>query len=109
MTAVAAERPVPGSDQLERWISERELQRAAFLERCTAWAVGRGDLVLSWPADEAAVVALGVPCDDCVTVVESLEARGSRSRHVLQVTARMGEHWARGIVAKCGRPPRWPA
>lgn len=109
MIAAAAERPVPPGDQLERWISDRERQRAAFLERCTAWAARRGDLTLTWPADEAAILALGVPCDDCVTVVESLEARGSRSRHVLQVTGREGDHWAYGISAKCGRPPRWPA
>lgn len=107
--APAPMRPLPPVGQLVRWLDDREVQRREFVERAHAWAVGRGDLVLSWPADQDAVLALGVPCLDCVTVVHSLEAGPGRAAHVLQVTGREGRHWAYGITALCGRPPRWPA
>lgn len=109
MIAPAHERPVPPVEQLERWLTDREVQRREFVARAHTWATGRGDLVLSWPDDQAAVLALGVPCDDCVTVVDDLESGPDRARHELQVTGRDGEHWAHGIVARCGRAPRWPA
>lgn len=56
--------------------------------------------VMVWPQDEAEILALGVPCDDCVTVVTTLVG------HTLDVTmVRPGLHWSDGIVARCGRAP----
>lgn len=103
-TAVAG-RPTPTVVDLRRWLLARLSQRAEFLARASAWAQGRGDLVLTWPQDQPAVLALGVPCDDCVTLVYDLEPGAGRDRHVLQVTGTDGAHWARGIVARCGRAP----
>lgn len=104
MTGVVVDRPVPTVEDLERWIAARELQHVEFLARAAVWGAERGDPVLTWPRDQAAVLALGVPCDDCVTVVRELEPVGG-PRHVLRVTGYAGRHWAAGIVARCGRPP----
>lgn len=94
---------VPPAAQLERWLAERLAQRQEFLRRCIAWgAVGTRMGALVWPQDEAEILALGVPCDDCVTVVTTLVA------HTLTVTmVGDGLHWSDGIVARCGKAPAW--
>lgn len=105
-------RPVPPPEQLERWLLDRVDQRAEFLRSCIAWAVPRGG-EMWWPEDRAALLELGIPCDDCATVVhqavDELHAAPARGEHWLIVTAVGGAgHWSDGIVAKCGQPPAWP-
>jgi len=78
-----------------------EVLRAVFLRRCIAWALPRGG-ELVWPDDQAAVIALGVPCSDCGQVVYDLGA-GERP-HTLRVLMLLdsGRHWSDGISATCG-------
>ena len=95
--------PVPPADQVERWLAERLAQRQEFLRRCIAWgAVGTRMGALVWPQDEMEILALGVPCDDCVTVVTAL---GTHTLTVVMVGGRL--HWSDGIVARCGKAPAW--
>lgn len=112
MVTAEVERPVPPPEVLEGWIRDRVEQRAAFLRSCIAWAVSRGG-ELWWPEDRAAILAIGVPCDDCATVtheaVDELHAVPADGEHVLFVLAvGPAHHWSSGITAKCGKAPAWP-
>ncbi len=129
---------VPGSEargrefaaRLERLLLRRALQRDSFIERAKVWESGRppsaGDVV--FPRDTAAVVALGVPCVDCLVLVHfegqpggtwpaevaaELDAvaqmrgdgpdDGAGVGHRVVFGVLPGRHWAEFVVARCSR------
>jgi hypothetical protein len=85
-------------------LGRRQAAREAFIRRADAWAVARagGDraaVVITHPVDEAVIIALGVPCDDCFGLVY---AEGEDGHHV-RFGMDAGRHWAALISARCGR------
>ncbi len=78
--------------------ADRLAQRRAFLGRCIARAVPWGG-ALTWPTDQAAILALGIPCSDCVSVVYALEGRRRHTIRVVLVGPAL--HWSDGITAHC--------
>lgn len=91
----------PPEVMLER-IATRERQHAGWLVRADAWANSRAagaPVEVIYPRDAAAIAALGVPCDDCLTLVH----RQGEDGHVIRYWAESGRHWAALISAHCGR------
>lgn len=76
-------------------IRRREAQNHAFVERVRA-RFGDGPVVVD---DQADVVALGVPCDDCLALVYVDGEDG----HLVQFGSAGGQRWAALISARCGR------
>lgn len=94
--------PPPPLAELARRITVREDQYAGFIRRADAWASSRPEPgVVVYPRDAAVVAALGVPCDDCLTLVYAQGEDG----HVIRYGVADGEHWAALISAHCGRQP----
>lgn len=96
---------LPSVATLMHWTSTRVRQRREFAERAEAGATVRGSSTLTWPDDQAWVLSLGVPCDDCLAVVTILPEGIRRRRHWLAVIWSQGTHWAEGITAHCGGSP----
>lgn len=93
---------VTGATALLERVAARERQHLEFVARADAWARDRaGDepVAVVYPLDAAAIAALGVPCDDCLTLVH---ADGERE-HRIRYGAANGLHWAALISAHCGR------
>lgn len=93
---------LPSHEELMRRIALRKEQHLAFVVRADRWANTRTDAEpgVVFPRDEAAVLALGVPCDDCLVLIY---AQG-QSGHVVRFEWWSGRHWAALISAQCGRP-----
>jgi hypothetical protein len=118
--------------RLARLLERRDLQRGAWLERAKAWEAGRPSAagVVQLPRDARQVVALGVPCVDCLVLVyeqgqvggnlvaevqAELAAvalmRGSfedgpppePAGHTVRFGMVPGTHWAEHVVARCPR------
>ncbi len=103
-SAVATLLRVPSAAEIERRLQRRRLQHASFVQRLETWALERagGDLgavVVEHPRDDAVIIALGVPCEDCLTLVYSQGEDG----HVVRFGALPGVSWSEFIVAQCGR------
>lgn len=98
---------MPSTAQLEEWLAERLAQRHEFLRRCLFWSADRGG-VLEWPGDQAAILRLGVPCENCVTVVHRLGAAGGSHRLVVRMVP-APLHWSDGITAHCDGAPAYEA
>jgi hypothetical protein len=76
----------------------RALERGNFLERAGRWLSGRGGRV-RLPEDRAAIIALGVPCADCLELVTEDGAGG----HLVELRCSGGERFGASIAARCGR------
>lgn len=96
---------VPSSSQIEEWFTTRTRQRDEFRIRAQRWIEQWPQRSLLWPQDQAAIVALGVPCDDCLQPVDQLHD----GRHRIRRMVLGRSHWADGIWAHCGGQPPWPA
>lgn len=122
----------PTGAALERLIRRRGLQHDAWVERAKAWEASPDRQPagpVEFPRDEAAVIALGVPCFDCMVLVrEQGEPGGVRAPdvaaelasvavllgdeqlaavpaggHVVTFGMVPGRHWAEFVVARCSR------
>jgi hypothetical protein len=132
VTAVQPARVAARTGTLERLLERRRLQHGAYVERARAWEANRPASAgpVEFPRDEAQVIALGVPCVDCLALIyEQGQAEGLRVAEVAQelavaaglpvgeadavavvpaeheVTIRVmpGRHWAEFVVARCHR------
>lgn len=92
---------LPSPEDLLRRIAQRERQHREFVARAQRWEVSRADAApgVVFPRDEVAVVALGVPCDDCLVLIYRQGSYGHRVR----LGFASGLHWAALISAHCGR------
>lgn len=83
-------------------IAARERQHAEWLTRADSWArrrAGGGPVEVVYPRDIEAILALGVPCRDCLGLIYVPGVGG----HTIRFGAAAGEHWAALISASCGR------
>ncbi len=121
-------RSVQLGNQLERLLERRRLQHDAWVERAQMWERNRPASVgpVQFPRDEAAVIALGVPCVDCLVLVcrqgesggtavaevaeelADLAALrgfdvGAPAGHVVTFRVVPGRHWAEHVAARCAR------
>lgn len=81
----------------------RRATRADFVERLARWLDGRGGQ-LRLPRDQAELIALGVPCEDCLELV-TVEGAGG---HLVDIRSAQGERLGASIAARClggGSPP----
>jgi hypothetical protein len=100
---LAALGALPSAEVLLERERQRALQRADFIARAGRWLDERGGrLVL--PLDRAELVALGVPCEDCLELVTAEGAGG----HLVDVRFGAGERVGASIAARCGRRPDVP-
>lgn len=94
---------LPSPDDMLAQLRRREVLRDDFVQRAHDWAVERAGsaeaVVVEHPRDEPAILALGVPCGDCLTLVYTTEGG-----HHVRFGAEAGRHWAALITAHCRRP-----
>jgi hypothetical protein len=83
--------------------ARRRALRQQFTDAVVEWARARGGVEL--PRDTLAIIALGVPCDDCLTAVKTY---GGVHRFRFDDYQGIGEgaHWSETISARCGREPQ---
>lgn len=130
MKFVTLERPLqrPAGDavgrELERLLTRRRLQHDSWMERAKTWEANRPTVagLVEFPRDQAQVIALGVPCVDCLQLVWQQAPVGARFGaglvledddedgelavapvHEVTFMIRPGEHWSRFVAARCYR------